>query len=140
MEETQWTLDKIEKSIPASTRNRVKNRDGNRCQRCFSCQALQVHHLHQRQCGGGHEDTNLITLCRSCHREWHRYEPDFDKWLSTVKPSLFLAAQMSDSCGLTQSEVFDMMPKVWDMIKTLNSAEADDSGLGISWEPLVKLD
>jgi hypothetical protein len=33
---------------------------------------LQVHHLHHRAAGGGHDTNKLIALCPSCHRAHHK--------------------------------------------------------------------
>ena len=35
---------------------------------------LDHHHLVPRSCGGGDEETNLITLCRTCHGKLHGIE------------------------------------------------------------------
>lgn len=100
----------------------IKNRDGNRCRRCCSAFNLEIHHIHQKTLGGGDEDENLITLCHNCHREWHRHEPQFDVWLLTPSPALFLASQVSNP----GTESMMQIPKAWEMIKALNNAEADD--------------
>lgn len=131
----QWTVDKSEKALPASTKNRIKARDRHRCRRCCSCWDLEIHHIHQRTLGGSDEDQNLITLCHNCHREWHRHEPQFEDWLTSIKPTIFLAAQLSDSHGLKFAEVMSLMPPTWEMIKTLNNAEADDLLLTGGTEP-----
>jgi hypothetical protein len=41
------------------------------CVACGSRDDLQHHHLVTRDEGGGDDDTNLITLCHSCHAKLH---------------------------------------------------------------------
>lgn len=41
------------------------------CQRCYTKQALDVHHLTYKHLGAEHMD-DLTPLCRSCHHELHR--------------------------------------------------------------------
>jgi len=50
---------------------RVLKRDNWRCQVCGSSQNLQVHHKQLRSQQGSDEDSNLITLCASCHEGLH---------------------------------------------------------------------
>jgi len=49
----------------------VLRRDGWRCQRCGSCNDLQVHHMQPRSLLGGDVEENLITLCSACHQQVH---------------------------------------------------------------------
>lgn len=50
----------------------IKDRDGWRCRRCgASGQALHVHHIVSLSRGGTNEPDNLITLCETCHSEYH---------------------------------------------------------------------
>ena len=50
----------------------VKDRDGNKCQRCGAEKRLHVHHLNYQHHGDelNHFD-DLVTLCRNCHKEVH---------------------------------------------------------------------
>lgn len=53
-------------------RKRVLKRDGYECQRCGdSDTVLQAHHKTPISEGGGHELSNLETVCRSCHASEH---------------------------------------------------------------------
>lgn len=52
-------------------KTKVKDRDGNRCQKCETTECLQVHHKEPVRGGGTHHLFNLITLCRSCHYKHH---------------------------------------------------------------------
>lgn len=51
----------------------VKHRDGNTCQRCKSTKRLQAHHIEPSStCPEKVVDIdNGITLCQSCHKEFH---------------------------------------------------------------------
>ena len=54
----------------------VLQRDGWRCQNCGSLTNLQVHHLKFRSRLGDDAESNLITLCASCHRAIHQGSAD----------------------------------------------------------------
>lgn len=56
---------------------RIRYRDNDRCQIC-RCQKkkgmeMNVHHLESRKTGGN-APNNLITLCETCHKAYHRGE------------------------------------------------------------------
>jgi hypothetical protein len=60
----------LSRTIPPAVRRLVLVRDGGRCQvpGCRNRRHVEVHHLHPRAEGGGHEPENLVTLC-SCHHD-----------------------------------------------------------------------
>ncbi len=62
-------------SIPPARRRAVLARDGHRCTTpgCGAKHFLEVHHIVPRSRGGTNHESNLITLCSSCHRL--AYEP-----------------------------------------------------------------
>jgi hypothetical protein len=51
----------------------VRRRDHGRCRvpGCRSSRGLETHHIVHREHGGGHEASNLILLCSSCHAAHH---------------------------------------------------------------------
>lgn len=49
-------------------KEKVKNRDNNKCFICECNTNLDVHHIIPQRLGGEHKEINLITLCRKCHR------------------------------------------------------------------------
>lgn len=56
------------------TREYVLARDGHKCQYCkgkSKDKILNVHHIESRKTGGD-SPSNLITLCETCHKEYHR--------------------------------------------------------------------
>lgn len=50
-----------------SVRKRIFKRDGHRCLHCGKTERLSVDHVVAVYNGGGNEDENLQTLCRSCN-------------------------------------------------------------------------
>lgn len=59
-----------------NTREYVLFRDNHTCQHCHGKSKdniLNVHHLESRQTGGNSPD-NLITLCETCHKAYHKGE------------------------------------------------------------------
>ena len=59
-----------------NTREYVLFRDGHKCQHCKGRSKdpiLNVHHIESRQTGGD-APNNLITLCRTCHKAYHKGE------------------------------------------------------------------
>jgi len=50
----------------------VLKRDGWRCQQCGVRDKLHVHHIQPRSLMGDDAESNLITLCASCHEKIHR--------------------------------------------------------------------
>lgn len=78
-----------------NTREYVLFRDGHQCQHCHGKSRdsiLNVHHLESRQTGGNSPD-NLITLCETCHKAYHRGE--FELKVKRSSKSLRDAAVMS---------------------------------------------
>lgn len=76
----------------------VLNRDKYTCQHCKTKNGtLHVHHIIYRSNGGSDEETNLITLCESCHKKLHKGElASFEsKLVGKRKPNLRYATQMS---------------------------------------------
>lgn len=67
----QFHRDHKGKSLPALDRRRIRKRDRDRCRRCGTGFDLHVHHIIYRSQGGPDEDSNLITLCQSCHDKVH---------------------------------------------------------------------
>src|SRR5262249_46177513 len=53
-------------------RLRVLSRDSWRCQFCGSMTNLEVHHRQYRSQLGSDDESNLVTLCHSCHSLTHR--------------------------------------------------------------------
>jgi 5-methylcytosine-specific restriction endonuclease McrA len=60
----------------AKLRKEILERDGWRCQNCGCSRNLDVHHIRRRSALGDDAETNLITLCRECHRILHGVRSD----------------------------------------------------------------
>lgn len=61
-----------------NVREYVLFRDGHSCQHCHGKsgdKVLNVHHIESRKTGGDSPD-NLVTLCETCHKAYHRGELD----------------------------------------------------------------
>lgn len=57
-----------------NVREYVLARDGHKCQYCkgkSKSKILNVHHIESRKTGGN-SPSNLITLCETCHKEYHK--------------------------------------------------------------------
>ncbi len=64
-------------------RNRLFLRDNYTCRRCrIQTGILSLHHIRPRAKFGTDEDTNLITLCITCH-DWVELSIEFDPLLKT---------------------------------------------------------
>lgn len=80
-----------------NTRAFVLNRDKYTCQCCkgkHKDSKLEVHHIIFRSQGGSDEESNLITLCHTCHKNLHSGKIN-PKLRGKVKGNLKYAAQMN---------------------------------------------
>lgn len=57
----------------------AKTRDGHQCRCCHTKDNLQVHHLNPKSEGGTDQLSNLMTLCRDCHRKHHQQGRELPK-------------------------------------------------------------
>lgn len=53
--------------ISKAKRRRIYERDGYRCVICGATEDLTIDHIVPRVAGGGNDETNLQTMCRSCN-------------------------------------------------------------------------
>lgn len=75
----------------------VLNRDDYTCQCCkgrHKDSKLEVHHIIFRSQGGSDEDSNLITLCHTCHKDLHGGKINL-KLSGKIKGNLKYATQMN---------------------------------------------
>lgn len=80
-----------------NTKAMVLNRDNYTCQYCKSKHKdskLEVHHILFRSQGGSDEESNLITLCHTCHKDLHNGKIN-PKLSGKVKGNLKYATQMN---------------------------------------------
>lgn len=88
-----------------NVREYVLFRDGHRCQCCkgkSGDSVLNVHHIESRKTGGN-APNNLVTLCETCHKRYHRGEiklPTSIKRGSSYKDAAFM--------GIIRKEVYRM--------------------------------
>lgn len=81
----------------ANTRDMVLNRDNYTCQCCKSKRKdskLEVHHIVFRSNNGSDDESNLITLCKTCHSLLHKSEIQLNL-KGCKKNSLKYATQMN---------------------------------------------
>lgn len=81
----------------ANTRDMVLNRDNYTCQCCKSKRKdskLEVHHIVFRSNNGSDDESNLITLCKTCHSLLHKSEIKLNL-KGCKKNSLKYATQMN---------------------------------------------
>lgn len=113
-----------------NTKAMVLNRDNYTCQYCKGKRKdskLEVHHIVFRSQGGSDEESNLITLCHTCHKNLHngRIKPNFK---GKVKGTLKYATQMNS----IRKQLFKLYP---DAIETFGYVtKANRLALGIEKE------
>lgn len=91
-----------------NTKAMVLNRDNYTCQYCkgkHKDSKLEVHHIMFRSKGGGDEESNLIVLCHTCHKNLHsgKINPNF---CGKVKGTLKYATQMNS----IRKQLFKLYP------------------------------
>lgn len=113
-----------------NTKAMVLNRDNYTCQYCkgkHKDSKLEVHHIVFRSQGGSDEENNLITLCRTCHKDLHsgKIHPKLD---GKAKGALKYATQMNS----IRKQLFRLYPNA---IETFGYVtKADRLNLGIDKE------
>lgn len=78
---------KNNKGILKSLRKEILFRNEYTCQKCFledkTGNKLEIHHIMPKFNEGSDEKTNLITLCRICHRYAPNNIKEFDEYMSS---------------------------------------------------------
>lgn len=95
-----------------NTREYVLFRDNHTCQCCHGKSKdpiLNVHHIESRQTGGDSPD-NLVTLCETCHKAYHKGEVELK--LKRNFQSLLDAAVMS----VMRWELYNRARNIWDNV------------------------
>lgn len=110
-----------------NTKAMVLNRDNYTCQCCkgkHKDSKLEVHHIVFRSQGGSDEESNLITLCHTCHKDLHSGKIN-PKLKGKVKSTLKYATQMNS----IRKQLFRVYP---DAIETFGYVtKANRLALGI---------
>lgn len=142
-----------------SQRRRVKTRDGNRCVRCGATENLVVHHilpvngtplywseearkqnlpedydldaLHRRVMA----DTNLATLCQSCHMAAHggsfngssrdAYSGHHEFWVWALDPERFRFREMLTHLDGVEKDEADALAERFDTVEDAYEARTD---------------
>ncbi len=105
-----------------NVREYVLYRDGHRCQCCYGKSndpILNVHHLESRKTGGD-SPGNLVTLCETCHKAYHKCEIKLPiKRLRSLRDAAFISI---------------MRWKVYDKLK----ATYPEKGVRLTYDYLTK--
>ena len=113
-----------------NTKAMVLNRDNYTCQCCkgkHKDNKLEVHHIIFRSQGGSDEESNLITLCHTCHKNLHSGKVNL-KLKGKMKGNLKYATQMNSIC----KQLFKLYP---DAIETFGYVtKANRLALGVDKE------
>ena len=124
-----------------NTKAMVLNRDNYTCQCCkgkHKDSKLEVHHIIFRSQGGSDEESNLITLCHTCHKDLHsgKITPKFS---GKRKGTLKYATQMNSiRCQLLKQypdaiETFGMVTKANRLSVGLEKDHHIDACVIASW-------
>ena len=95
-----------------NTREYVLFRDNHKCQSCYGKSKdpiLNVHHIESRQTGGNSPD-NLVTLCETCHKAYHKGEIRLN--IKRSSKSLRDAAVMS----IMRWGLYNRAKNIWDNV------------------------
>ena len=95
-----------------NVREYVLARDGHKCQHCKGKSkdpVLNVHHIESRKTGGD-SPSNLITLCETCHKEFHK---------GKIKLKVKRSASLRDAAvmGIMKWELYDELKSLYPNIK-----------------------
>lgn len=105
-----YQYSKGEQSGFSNVREYVLWRDGHKCHGRKNCKnkVLQVHHIESRKTGGN-SPSNLITLCKECHEDYHlgKLKIVFKKQKST-RDMAFM--------GIMRKTLFERLSKLYDNV------------------------
>jgi hypothetical protein len=92
------------------------------CQACELRNAVDVHHIIARVDGGGNEESNLIDLCKQCHRfapNGHRQIEMFVMTKGSAVNILYAIRETLYDCGikLTLAQEEKRILKIYNKIK-----------------------
>lgn len=104
-------------SIPAKVQKLIFKEAGNRCAFCGmeDIHALEIHHIKNREDGGGDEPENLILVCSNCHSQI-TYGVISMADVVTKKRELIYTRPEKERTQLSQSKVVNIRGSVKDSI------------------------
>lgn len=110
-----------------NTRAMVLNRDNYTCQYCKGRHKdgkLEVHHIIFRSQGGSDEESNLVTLCHTCHENLHNGKIN-PKLKGKTKGNLKYATQMN----IIRKQLFRIYPEAIETFEYVTKANRLHLGL-----------
>lgn len=110
-----------------NTRAMVLNRDNYICQHCKGKRKdskLEIHHIIFRSQGGSDEESNLVTLCHTCHEKLHSGKINL-KLQGKTKGNLKYATQMN----LIRKQLFRIYPKAIETFGYVTKANRFELGI-----------
>ena len=113
-----------------NTKAMVLNRDNYTCQYCkgkHKDSKLEVHHIVFRSQGGSDEESNLITLCHTCHKDLHSGKIN-PKLSGKTKSTLKYATQMNS----IRKQLFGLYPEAVETFGYIT--KANRLAIGVSKE------
>lgn len=95
-----------------NVREYVLTRDGHKCQHCKGKSKdpiLNIHHIESRKTGGD-SPSNLITLCETCHKEFHK---------GKIKLKVKRSASLRDAAvmGIMKWRLYDKLKSLYPNVK-----------------------
>mgnify|MGYP006361578379 FL=1 len=95
-----------------NVREYVLARDGHKCQHCrgkSKDSILNIHHIESRKTGGN-SPSNLITLCETCHKEFHK---------GKIKLKVKRSASLRDAAvmGIMKWRLYDKLKSLYPNVK-----------------------
>jgi hypothetical protein len=116
---------KATQAVPPAVRRAVLLRDQHRCQvpGCRHATFVDVHHIQSREDGGGHEPTNLLTLCSAHHRACHRGALSIEGTAPTALR--FRHADGTSYGGTVSANGADAQPRAFQALRGLGFSERE---------------
>lgn len=89
--------EQLENQLWLNKRAEILQRDGFRCRYCSETKGLQVHHKHyvEGRLAWEYDDSDLITLCKSCHAKEHNKSSNQKILISKRKVIMFRSLLMN---------------------------------------------
>jgi len=91
--EQRLKFQKPEKPIRDPRARAQYRKSHGRCEACGKRPSAEVHHIRSRQLSGSDDESNLLSLCTSCHRGWTGVDKTRREWLEEHQRTMSDEAQ-----------------------------------------------